>query len=62
MRGFDCRVRHVTANDVELLRHFRDTLLESNVSASPASRRTTFGPLLAAPVGESDLRKGRATR
>ena len=49
------------ANDVELLRHFRDTILETNVVGElGVEAYYTFGPLLAAPVGESDLLRATA--
>ena len=44
------------ANDVELLRHFRDTLLEKTVVGELAvATYYTFGPAVAGVVGESDL-------
>ena len=46
----------ILANDVELLRHFRDTWLESNVIGElGVEAYYTFGPAVAGVVGESDL-------
>ncbi|HUS27741.1 MAG TPA: CFI-box-CTERM domain-containing protein [Kofleriaceae bacterium] len=46
----------VMANDVELLRHFRDSLLESTVLGELAVEAYyTFGPPVAGMIGESDL-------
>ena len=46
----------VMANDVELLRHFRDALLESNVLGELAVETYyTFGPPVAGVVGQSEL-------
>jgi hypothetical protein len=44
------------ANDVELLRHFRDTLLAKSIVGELAIETYyTFGPALAGAVGESDV-------
>jgi hypothetical protein len=44
------------ANDVELLRHFRDSVLETNVLGElGVEAYYTFGPAAAAVIGESDL-------
>jgi len=44
------------ANDVELLRHFRDSLLRSNaIGELGVETYYTFGPALAGVIGESDL-------
>ena len=49
------------ANDVELLRHFRDTWLESNVIGElGVEAYYTFGPAVAGVVGESDLLRATA--
>ncbi len=49
------------ANDVELLRHFRDALLEQSVLGQLAvSTYYTFGPAVAGVVGESDLLRASA--
>ncbi|HEY3802598.1 MAG TPA: fibronectin type III domain-containing protein [Kofleriaceae bacterium] len=46
----------IMANDVELLRHFRDTLLQSNVLGElGVEAYYTFGPAVAGVVGESEL-------
>ena len=46
----------ILANDVELLRHFRDAALESNVIGElGVETYYTFGPAVAGVVGESDL-------
>ena len=46
----------IMANDVELLRHFRDTFLESNVIGElGVEAYYTFGPAVAGVIGESDL-------
>jgi len=46
----------VLANDVEMLRHFRDTLLKHSVLGELAVETYyTFGPPVAGVVGESDL-------
>jgi hypothetical protein len=43
------------ANDVEMLRHFRDTALRSNVLGELfVESYYTFGPAVAGLVGESD--------
>jgi hypothetical protein len=44
------------ANDVELLRHFRDSLLQKTIVGELAVETYyTFGPAFAGVVGESDL-------
>ena len=49
------------ANDVELLRHFRDSLLQQSVLGQLAvSAYYTFGPAVAGVVGESDLLRASA--
>jgi hypothetical protein len=49
------------ANDVTLLRHFRDSLLERSVFGQLAvSTYYTFGPAVAGVVGESDLLRASA--
>jgi hypothetical protein len=49
------------ANDVELLRHFRDTLLSSTVLGELAVESYyTFGPAVAGVVGESDVLRATA--
>jgi len=49
------------ANDVELLRHVRDTLLEKTVLGELATQAYyTFGPAVAGMVGESDLLRASA--
>jgi hypothetical protein len=49
------------ANDVELLRHFRDSLLTKTVLGELAVETYyTFGPALAGVVGESDALRGIA--
>jgi hypothetical protein len=49
------------ANDVELLRHFRDALLQGSVLGQLAvSTYYTFGPAVAGVVGESDLLRASA--
>ena len=46
----------ILANDVELLRHFRDTWLETNVVGElGVEAYYTFGPAFAGVVGESNL-------
>jgi len=51
----------VLANDVEMLRHFRDTLLKHSVLGELAVETYyTFGPPVAGVVGESDLRRAAA--
>ena len=46
----------ILANDVELLRHFRDTWLETNVIGElGVEAYYTFGPAFAGVVGESNL-------
>ncbi len=51
----------IMANDVELLRHFRDTWLETNVVGElGVEAYYTFGPALAGIVGESDLLRATA--
>ncbi len=49
------------ANDVELLRHFRDAMLQDSVLGELAvSTYYTFGPAVAGVVGESDLLRASA--
>jgi hypothetical protein len=49
------------ANDVELLRHFRDSKLETNTIGELAVETYyTFGPAIAGVVGESDLLRSSA--
>lgn len=49
------------ANDVELLRHFRDSLLETTVLGElGVEAYYTFGPALAGAIGESDLLRASA--
>ncbi|HEY1548169.1 MAG TPA: fibronectin type III domain-containing protein [Kofleriaceae bacterium] len=49
------------ANDVELLRHFRDTWLQTNVVGElGVEAYYTFGPALAGIIGESDLLRATA--
>ena len=49
------------ANDVELLRHFRDSLLESTVLGELAVESYyTFGPAVAGVVGQSELLRSTA--
>jgi Fibronectin type III domain len=49
------------ANDVELLRHFRDAWLETNVVGElGVEAYYTFGPALAGIIGESDLLRATA--
>jgi hypothetical protein len=49
------------ANDVELLRHFRDTMLKHSVLGEIAVETYyTFGPPVAGVVGESDLLRATA--
>jgi hypothetical protein len=49
------------ANDVEMLRHFRDSLLKSSVLGELAVETYyTFGPPVAGVVGESDLLRSMA--
>src|SRR4029077_16159621 len=49
------------ANDVELLRHFRDAMLQSTVIGELAVETYyTFGPAVAGVVGESDLLRASA--
>jgi hypothetical protein len=49
------------ANDVELLRHFRDSLMRSTVVGELAIETYyTFGPAVAGVVGESDLLRSTA--
>jgi hypothetical protein len=51
----------VMANDVELLRHFRDSLLETNVLGElGVEAYYTFGPAVAGTIGESDLLRASA--
>jgi hypothetical protein len=51
----------ILANDVELLRHFRDTWLQSNVIGElGVEAYYTFGPAIAGVVGESDLLRATA--
>ena len=51
----------VMANDVELLRHFRDSLLQSTVLGELAVESYyTFGPAVAGVVGESELLRATA--
>jgi hypothetical protein len=51
----------VMANDVELLRHFRDAMLQSTVLGElGVEAYYTFGPLVAGVVGESDLLRASA--
>ncbi|HEY1811839.1 MAG TPA: fibronectin type III domain-containing protein [Kofleriaceae bacterium] len=51
----------ILANDVELLRHFRDTWLETNVLGElGVETYYTFGPALAGIVGESELLRSTA--
>ena len=51
----------IMANDVELLRHFRDTWLQTNVVGElGVEAYYTFGPALAGIVGESDLLRATA--
>jgi hypothetical protein len=46
----------ILANDVELLRHFRDAELESNIIGElGVEAYYTFGPAIAGVIGESDL-------
>jgi hypothetical protein len=46
----------VLANEVEMLRHVRDTMLRTNVIGElGVETYYTFGPALAGLVGESDL-------
>jgi len=49
------------ANDVELLRHFRDTWLQTNVVGElGVEAYYTFGPAIAGIIGESDLLRSTA--
>ncbi|HEY1548168.1 MAG TPA: fibronectin type III domain-containing protein [Kofleriaceae bacterium] len=49
------------ANDVELLRHFRDSMLETNILGElGVEAYYTFGPALAGVIGESDLLRATA--
>jgi hypothetical protein len=49
------------ANDVELLRHFRDSVLQQSVLGQlVVSTYYTFGPAVAGLVGESDLLRASA--
>jgi hypothetical protein len=49
------------ANDVELLRHVRDTLMKRTIFGELAIETYyTFGPALAGVVGESDLLRATA--
>jgi len=51
----------VMANDVELLRHFRDSLLRTNALGElGVEAYYTFGPAVAGVVGESDLLRSSA--
>jgi len=51
----------VMANDVELLRHFRDSMLQKTVLGELSTEAYyTFGPLVAGVVGESDLLRASA--
>ena len=51
----------IMANDVELLRHFRDTFLESNVIGElGVEAYYTFGPAVAGVIGESDFLRSMA--
>jgi hypothetical protein len=51
----------IMANDVEMLRRFRDTFLRQNVLGELAVESYyTFGPALAGVVGESDQLRGAA--
>ena len=51
----------VMANDVELLRHVRDSLLQTNVIGElGVEAYYTFGPAVAGVVGESDLLRAAA--
>ncbi len=49
------------ANDVEMLRHFRDAMLRSNALGElGVEAYYTFGPLVASVIGESDLARTTA--
>ena len=49
------------ANDVEMLRHFRDSMLQTNALGELAVETYyTFGPAIAGVVGESDLLRSTA--
>jgi hypothetical protein len=49
------------ASDVELLRHFRDSLLRKTVLGELAVETYyTFGPAISGVVGESDLLRATA--
>jgi hypothetical protein len=49
------------ANDVELLRHFRDAMLQTTVLGELAVETYyTFGPAVAGGVGESELLRATA--
>ena len=49
------------AQDVQLLRHFRDAFLESNVIGELAVETYyTFGPAVAVVVGESEMLRATA--
>jgi hypothetical protein len=51
----------IMANDVEMLRHFRDAMLRSSVLGELATETYyTFGPAVAGVVGESDLLRASA--
>lgn len=51
----------VMANDVQMLRHFRDSILERSVLGELAVETYyTFGPAVAGVVGESDLLRASA--
>ncbi|MFT3692519.1 MAG: fibronectin type III domain-containing protein [Kofleriaceae bacterium] len=51
----------ILANDVELLRHFRDSKLQTNVLGElGVEAYYTFGPAFAGVVGESDLMRSSA--
>ena len=49
------------ANDVEMLRHFRDSMLRTNALGElGVETYYTFGPAVAGVVGESDLLRATA--
>lgn len=51
----------ILANDVEMLRHFRDSKLQTNVLGElGVEAYYTFGPAFAGVIGESDLARGTA--
>src|SRR5690606_29911186 len=51
----------IMANDVEMLRHFRDSMLKNTVMGELfVETYYTFGPAVAGVVGESDLLRSTA--